>query len=190
MLLHERLRERQPQTRPAIATRYQRVEDAIAKGLGNARTVVLHMQFQCQSEALLADRDLARDARAQHDARIARQDALGQRLRRVVHDVEHGLDELLAVAAEFGDRRVVVALHLQPTRVLGLHERAHAFADLVDVAVAHHVRVAVRREQAVNQRLQTIGLVDDDVGVLGELARIDFHREQLRRAADPAERGS
>ena len=65
MLLHEGLRQRQPQTRPAFAPRHQRVEDAIADRLGHARAVVLDMQFQCQSPALLADGDLPRDARAQ-----------------------------------------------------------------------------------------------------------------------------
>jgi hypothetical protein len=38
---------------------------------GTPGPVVLDMQFQCQSPALLAHRHLARDARAQHDARIA-----------------------------------------------------------------------------------------------------------------------
>ena len=78
VLLHEGLRQRQPQSRSAFAPRHQREEDAIADRLGHARAVVLDMQFQCQSVALLAERDLARDARAQRDARVAGRDALGR----------------------------------------------------------------------------------------------------------------
>jgi hypothetical protein len=71
VLLHEGLRQRaarapMPPSRPDD----QREEDAIAD-LGHARTVVLDMQFQCQAPALLADGDLARHARAQHDAGVA-----------------------------------------------------------------------------------------------------------------------
>ena len=51
-----------------------------------------------------------------------------------------------------------------------------------------HVRLAVRREQPVDQRLQPVGLVDDDLGVFGQRARFDLHLEQLRGAADAAER--
>jgi hypothetical protein len=60
------------------------------------------MQFQCQAIALLAEGDLARHAGAQHDARIAAAMRSRQRLRGVVGDVEHRLDQLLAVAAELG----------------------------------------------------------------------------------------
>ena len=47
---------------------------------------------------------------------------------------------------------------------------------------------AVRRQQAVHQRLQAIGLVDDDLGVFLQVARLDLHLQQLRRAADAAQR--
>ena len=80
VLLDESLRQRQPQARAAFAPRHQRKEDPIADRLRDARAVVLDMQFQCQSIALLAERDLARDPRAQDDLRIAGRDALGQRL--------------------------------------------------------------------------------------------------------------
>ncbi len=46
----------------------------------------------------------------------------------------------------------------------------------------------MRRQQPVDQRLQAVGLVDDDLGVFGQLPRIDLHLEQLRRTADAAER--
>jgi hypothetical protein len=146
------------------------------------------MQFQCQSVAHAADGDLPRRARAQHDACVTGGDALGQHLAGVVDDVEHGLDELLAVAADLGDGDVVVAHHRQPARELRQHERTHVLAHLVDVHRAHAARVPVRLEQPVHQRLQAVGLVDDDARVLGELARVDLHGQQLRRAADAAQR--
>ena len=48
--------------------------------------------------------------------------------------------------------------------------------------------MAVRRQQAVHQRLQTVGLVDDDLGVFAQLAAVDLHLQQLRRATDAAQR--
>ena len=68
------------------------------------------------------------------------------------------LDELLAVAAKFGDRDVVVAPDRQAARELGEDQRTHALTDLVDVDVAHDVRLAVRREQPIDQGLQPVGL--------------------------------
>jgi hypothetical protein len=58
---------------------------------------------------------------------------------RVARDVQHGLDELLAVAAKLGNRGVVVAHHAQAARMLGADERMHAFADLMDVHVGDDV---------------------------------------------------
>ncbi len=73
--------------------------------------------------------------------------------------------------------------------MLGQHQRAHALADLVDVDVGDDVRPAVRRQQPVDQQLQAVGLGDDDLRVLGQLALVfELHAQQLRRAADAAER--
>jgi inorganic triphosphatase YgiF len=47
---------------------------------------------------------------------------------------------------------------------------------------------AVRTEQAVHQFLQAVGLLDDDLGVFVQLRVGEFALEQLRRAADAAER--
>ena len=76
----------------------------------------------------------------------------------------------------------------RPRGKLRQDQRAHALADFVDVHVAHHVRPAVRRQQAVDQRLQPVGLVDDDLGVFLQVLGLDFHLQQLRRAADAAQR--
>src|ERR1043165_8972407 len=102
MLLHEGLRECEPESRAAIPPRDQRVEDALADGLGHTRAVVLNMQVQCPAITLLSQRHLTSDARAQRDHRVAFPPALDEGLRRVVRDVEHGLDQLLAVATELG----------------------------------------------------------------------------------------
>ena len=58
----------------------------------------------------------------------------------------------------------------------------------MDVDVAHDVRPAVRRQQAVHQRLQPVGLVDDDLRVFLQVARFDLHLQQLRGAANAAQR--
>src|SRR6478609_6945773 len=126
MLLHKSLRKRQSQACPAIPARHQRVKNAVLDRVRHARSIVNDMQFQCQSIPLLVEDDLTRDAGLEGDARIARGTPLGQRLRRVVDDVERGLDQLLAVATELRDGRVEVALDVQVARKLRQDHRPHA----------------------------------------------------------------
>jgi hypothetical protein len=49
-------------------------------------------------------------------------------------------------------------------------------------------RQPVRRQQPVDQRLQPVGLADDHLRVLDQVRRVELALEQLRRAADAAER--
>src|SRR5688572_12907394 len=98
------------------------------------------MQFQCQSIALLAESHLASDPRAESQPRISCAYPLRKRLTGVLSNVEHGLDQLLAVAAKLRDRGVVLTHNLQASGKFGQDKRAHALADLVDVDVADHVR--------------------------------------------------
>ena len=70
---------------------------------------------------------------------------------------------------------------------LGLHDAAHAHEDLVDVGAPVGGQ-AVRREQPVHQRLQPIRLADDHLRVLDQLRPVELALEQLRRAADAAQR--
>ena len=58
----------------------------------------------------------------------------------------------------------------------------------MNIHISHHARPPMRREQAVDQALQAVGFVDDDLGVLGQFAGFDFHLQQLRCAADTAQR--
>ena len=114
-----------------------------------------------------------------------------QRLGGVARDVEHGLDQLFLVAPEFGNRGVVVAPDRQAAGEFGQHQAAHPLAHLVDVDVADDVRAAVRRQQAVDQRLQPVRFLDDDLGVLAQLDQVDRRQlqfEQLGGAADAAQR--
>jgi hypothetical protein len=53
----------------------------------------------------------------------------------------------------------------------------------MDVDVTDHMRFAMRREQAVDQGLQTVGLGDDDLRVLLQFGRRQFGVKQLRCAA-------
>src|SRR5664279_749731 len=98
VLLDEGSCEREAESGAAFATRHERKEDPLAQGVWNAGPVVLDMQFQCQTVALLAERHLADDARSQRDPRGAGLDQLGERLGGVAGDVEDRLDQLLAVA--------------------------------------------------------------------------------------------
>src|SRR4249919_2106113 len=71
VLLNEGLRQCEPESRAAFAARHERKEDPLAQRLRNSRAVVLDMQFQCQTIAMLAQGDLPRHPRAQGDLGIA-----------------------------------------------------------------------------------------------------------------------
>jgi hypothetical protein len=107
------------------------------------------------------------------------------RLGGVARDVENGLDELLAIAYQIRQAWIVVALdHDAEFR---LHQAAHAFQDLVH-AERLDARRAVRSQHAVHQRLQPVGFLDDDLRVLAQLRPFQLALEELRRAAQAAER--
>ncbi len=136
VLLHERLRERQTETAAVLAPRYERIEDAVTNVLGNAGAVVDDMQVQCQLTLAFRHRDLACNARAQFDARVALRDAFAQCLCRIAHDVQKRLDQLLLVAAQVRHADVVIALDREAARKLRENHLTHALAHFVNIHVA------------------------------------------------------
>ena len=97
VLLHKGLRQSQPQPRTAFPSRHQLIENAVFDRVWYTRPVVDDMQFQCQPVALFAESDLTRNAGAKSQARLTRFNLFLQSLTSIVRDVEHALDELLAV---------------------------------------------------------------------------------------------
>src|SRR5258708_29194873 len=124
------------------------------------------------------DRDLAHGARTKCDIRASG-------LRGVARDVEHRLDQLLAIADDLRNARVVIALDLDAE--LGLDQASHALEHFVH-AERLDARGAMRREHPVHQPLQAIGFLDDDLRVFAQLGLIELALEQLRRAAQAAQR--
>ena len=151
-----------------------------------ARPVVLDMQFQCQAITVLAERHLALDARAQDDLRASPARALDERLGGVADDVEHRLDELLAVAAEVGHAGVVVAHHHEPARELGQEQartRSHTSWMLTGHDVGRRCGVS-RRSMSGCSRSASLMMT----WVYSRAGRLELALEKLRRAADAAER--
>ena len=109
-----------------------------------------------------------------------------ERLRRVADDVERRLRELLRIGVELRQAGVEIADHVD-ARKLRLHEASHARHDLVDVRALER-RQPVRRQQPVDERLQAVGLADDDLRVFDQLRPVELALEELRGAADAAER--
>ena len=108
-------------------------------------------------------------------------------LRRVAHDVEHDLDQLLLVAMHFRQAQIVIALDDQTFGQFGQHHAAHAFQHLVDIERTEMGRV-LRREQFFHQRAQTVRFLDDDLGIFAQRRFFQFLLQQLRRAAYAAQR--
>src|SRR6266581_1473146 len=103
-------------------------------------------------------------------------------LRGIARDVEHGLDELLRIAAKLGQTHVVVTSYPDALRKLGKNKAAHSFTYLVDVH-RHLIRGAMWSEKSVHESLQTVGLLDDHPGVFAQARPVEFTLEELSRAA-------
>src|SRR3989338_118484 len=145
------------------------VENVLLQVLGYPRAVVLEIGAQHQAVALMADREVAFGARADlDDATVL------DRLGGVAHDVEHRLDQLLRVALQLRQARVVIALDGESDGRLDQHQAPHVLEDLVEVDRLFLERL-VRADDAIHQVAQPVGLVNDDAGILleplvGELA--------------------
>ena len=113
--------------------------------------------------------------------------ALAERLRGVARDVEHGLDHLLLVASERGQASVVVA----PDRSRSGNSamiRLRTRSSTSWILTRHELRQPVRRQQPVHQRLQAVGFLDDHLRVFVQPGALELAFEQLRGAADAAQR--
>ena len=113
VLLHEGLRQRQPEPAAALAPGHQRDRRCGRGWLRDARSVVDDMQVQCQPVAILAQRDLARDPGAQHELASPAAIRSASACAALCAMLSTRLDQLLLVAAEFGHGGVVVALDRQ-----------------------------------------------------------------------------
>jgi hypothetical protein len=184
MLRDERLREREPEPGAALAPRHQRKKDPVANRVRNAGPVVLDLHGDGEPMALPRQRHVAGNAGCEANARIGGRD--GERLRRVAHDVEHGLRELLGVGVEFRQADIEVADHSRMGK-LRLNHALHPHQDLVNVRAPVRGQ-PVRCQQPVHQRLQPVRLADHDLRVFDQLRSIELSLEQLRRAPDSAER--
>ena len=171
VLLHEGLCQSQPEPASAVAARHQRERRSVRDLLRHARTIVDHMQVQCQpaSDARQSS-PVARSGCAAGSIRCPCIACAALRTR-----LSSAWIICSRVATKLGQAGVVVADDVQALRELGQHHRAHPLADLVDVHVADVARTAMRRQQPVDQHLQTVGLLDDDLRVFA----------QRRRAAVP-----
>src|SRR5438552_3196093 len=119
------------------------------------------------------------------DGARAKADAFGARLRGIAGDVEHGLDQLLAVTDDLGNARVVIALDLDGE--FSLDEASHALEHLVNAERFEALR-PVWRDHAVHQARQAIGFLYDDLRVFAQLRLVGRAFQQLRRASQPAQR--
>ena len=100
------LRDRKTEPRAVGASGHERIEQRVAQMVGHARTVVFELHARDEPMAARADVDVGQRARAQHDAALAAR-VLRDRLQRVATEVEHRLDDEIAIerAAAAGSDR-------------------------------------------------------------------------------------
>ncbi|MNQ55830.1 hypothetical protein D3C85_699340 [compost metagenome] len=109
-------------------------ENGFLKFCRDARTVIDDLDLGHQAMAHMADGELAHGAGAQADATQAQFVLAADGLHCVAHDVQHGLDHLLAVDQDIGDARVVVAHQRDATLAFRFHQAADALQHLMHVA--------------------------------------------------------
>src|SRR5574343_670552 len=146
MVLDEVLGDGQPQAATTFAAGNQRVEHALADFVRNTRAVVDHLDFNGQPVAFLGQGHLAQGTRPENDLAIAI-----HRLCRVTGNVEYRLNELLTIANQLRQARILIAMHRQRARKLGTQQAAHALQDFMDIHRRRQHR-PMRRQQALHQR--------------------------------------
>src|SRR3954465_789038 len=100
---------------------------------------------------------MPQDGDLPHGARTKR-DVGGARLRGIARDVEYRLDELLAIGDDLRQAGIVIAMNVDPE--LRAPQAPPALPGLVD-AERLDARRAMRRQHAIQEPLQPVGLLDD-----------------------------
>ena len=108
------------------------------------------------------------------------------RFHRVAREIQQHLLQLVRIAPHVGQAGVIVVA--QPRRCgFGAHELGEPVQQFVDVHRAKPRR-AVAMQQAIRQRGEAVGLVDDQAGQRLQLDAVDAPLQQLRRTAQAGQR--
>ena len=113
--------------------------------------------------------------------------AARQRLNGVAAEIQHGLNDVVRIDLDGRQARVVIALDRDLFGRLAAQQAIHALEKLV------HVHELLRRrapgsQHAIEQVGEPIGLADDDTRVLAQRRIEQLALEQLRGAAQAAQR--
>src|SRR5690606_21410059 len=92
VLLNEGLCQGETEPGAAVPARDQRMKNALANRLRDARTVVYDLQYQHQRMALSRQSHLARYAGAENDLCVPCATSLDERLGSIARDVQYGLN--------------------------------------------------------------------------------------------------
>src|SRR5678815_3613187 len=160
---HQVLRDREPESGAIRTPGDERIEQRLAQVVGHARPVVFELHARDQAMTAGADVHVGQRARAQYDATLAAV-VLRDRLQRVAAEVEHRLDDQIAIQRQRRQARIVVALDRHGRRRIGCEQVAHVLQQLVNVRLLATGRVA-RTEERVDESGEAIGLADDHRGV-------------------------
>src|SRR6188474_11588 len=166
----------------ARAPRHERIEDRVLELRWNARSVVFNLDAGDDAVAAAADARIGERARAQHDSTLRAHGLHG-----VSTEVQERLDDEIPVKTQPREARIVVALDLHGAGRLGRQQMANMLYQFVDVERLL-AGLLSRTEQRIDETREAIGLGDDDRCVLMQRAVLELAFEQLRGAAEPAQR--
>src|SRR5918995_133450 len=143
------LRDRKTEPRAVGAPGHEWIEERVAQMVGHARTVVFELDAGDEPVTARADVDVGQRARAQHDAALAAR-VLRDRLQRVATEVEHRLDDEIAIERQRRQARVVVTFDHHARRRVGGEQVTHVLRQLVNVGQLA-TRCVSRPEHRIDQ---------------------------------------
>src|SRR5690349_11941777 len=152
VLIHESLRQREAQSAAPLAARDERMENPFLQRFGHAGTIVDDLDDQSMAIAAPRECHLPQDAGAKTDLPSSLR-AGRERLCSIARDIEHDLNQLLLVTLQERKAHVVIATNRDALGKLRDEKAPNALQDLVHID-GTGLRQAMRRQQAVHQRLQ------------------------------------
>ncbi len=177
----EFLRGRQAETGTLGTTRHQRIKDGILQPRRDSWSVILDLDTGNRRVARVANREIHDRARAQRDFALP-----VERCARVLQKVQDRLHHLIAVQQNQRQSRIVIPANADalPAGLKQPHDVLEKFVHIDGL----FIRGSSRAEHCVDQIGEAVGFADDDTRVFPQLFAVELPFQQLRRAAEAAER--
>lgn len=182
MAAQQLLRNGQAEAGSFRTTGNQRVKNRVLQRQGNARPVVLDVDAYYCAVPHVADGKVHQSPASQRNLSVPIEGR-----RSILHEVQKRLHHLVAVEVDQRQAHIVIATEANVFADIRLNQTHDVLEQLV-----HIQRLLVRRasgaKQSIDECRQPVRFADDDIGVFPEFVAVELPRQQLRGAAQAAQR--